>query len=274
MRISCFSLEFREVPGCGPGFLFASFPFIMEGEVLGGISCGLSSRAAGDMAFRGREENPGRSALLRGLNLDPRRVFGLSQTHSREVLPVAGDGLPNPDLKGDGLVCSRRDVFLSVSVADCLPVYLYDTESGAFGLLHSGWKGTGIVLRALSLMTERWGTRPEAVTAVLGPCICPCCYRVDRDRAADFEAGFGSAGPGGAEAFPPGRVTRQWETPGGETVFSLDLQAANVRLLAGAGLRNITVCRDCTFTDERLGSFRREGAAYTRMMALTGYFLP
>jgi copper oxidase (laccase) domain-containing protein len=54
--------------------------------------------------------------------------------------------------------------------------------------------------------------------------------------------------------------------------FFIDLQAANARLLAGAGVRNIAVCEDCTFTDERLGSFRREGPAYTRMAALIGYF--
>ncbi|MDR2397861.1 MAG: laccase domain-containing protein, partial [Spirochaetaceae bacterium] len=53
---------------------------------------------------------------------------------------------------------------------------------------------------------------------------------------------------------------------------ALDLQAANARLLVDAGVRNITYCEDCTFTDQRLGSFRREGSAYTRMLAVMGYF--
>jgi YfiH family protein len=146
-------------------------------------------------------------------------------------------------------------------VADCLPVYLYDTERGAFGLVHSGWQGTGIVLRALALMGERWNTRPEATAAVLGPCIGPCCYRVDGRRARAFEAEFG--GPGGA--YPLGPVTR---SQGGE--YFLDLKAANARLLAGAGVRRLAYSRDCTFTDERLGSFRREGPGYTRMAAMVG----
>jgi copper oxidase (laccase) domain-containing protein len=58
-----------------------------------------------------------------------------------------------------------------------------------------------------------------------------------------------------------------------EPQFFIDLQAANARLLANAGVRNIAVCRDCTCGDERFGSFRREGAGYTRMAAALGYGL-
>jgi copper oxidase (laccase) domain-containing protein len=148
-------------------------------------------------------------------------------------------------------------------VADCLPVFLYDTDTGAFALLHSGWKGTGIVLAALSMMAERWGTRPSAVAALLGPCIRPCCYQVDEERAAAFEAEFGGSGGD----YPLGPVVRR---SGGRP--ALDLQAANARLLAGAGARNLSYCVDCTFTDQRLGSFRREGQTYTRMLAVLGYF--
>jgi copper oxidase (laccase) domain-containing protein len=86
---------------------------------------------------------------------------------------------------------------------------------------------------------------------------------VDEERAAAFEAEFG----GSAGDYPLGLVVRR---DGGRP--ALDLQAANARLLAGAGVRNLAYCVDCTFTDQRLGSFRREGPAYTRMLAVLGYF--
>ena len=38
-----------------------------------------------------------------------------------------------------------------VTVADCMPLYLYDSVSGVFGVVHSGWKGTGIIGEALNL---------------------------------------------------------------------------------------------------------------------------
>jgi copper oxidase (laccase) domain-containing protein len=150
-------------------------------------------------------------------------------------------------------------------------VYLYDAESGAFGLVHSGWKGTGIALAALRLMGECWGVRTEGVGALLGPCIQACCYRVDPARAAAFEEEFGGAGD-----YPLGPVIEERRPPEGSSgasrEFFINLPAANARLLARAGVRNISVCQDCTFTDERLGSFRREGQNYTRMAALIGRF--
>jgi YfiH family protein len=160
-----------------------------------------------------------------------------------------------------------RGAFLAITVADCLPVFLLDTVKGYFAALHSGWKGTGIVLKAVEMMRAAGS---GDIAAVLGPCIGGCCYRVDEERAAAFEGEFGGASvlaPPGTP-YPLGPVTLRR----GDGVF-LSLQAANARLLAAAGIRHIAYCEDCTYTDERLGSYRREGAgAYTRMAAVAGYF--
>ncbi|MDR2922190.1 MAG: polyphenol oxidase family protein [Treponema sp.] len=247
MCLRRFSLEFTEDGQNRP--FFASFPFMAAGVPAAGIACGISSRFAGDMKYGG--QNRARLALAGGLDLDPSRIYGLEQIHSRTVLVVDRDN--PPAVPADGMVCRDMSIALSVTVADCLPVYLLDTESGAFGLVHSGWKGTGIALEALRLMRENWRTRPQAIAAVLGPCIDSCCYKVDSGRAAVFEKEFGAEGV---------RKTQDGDC-------YLDLKAANIRLLSGAGVRNIAVCNDCTFTDKRLGSFRREGGqSYTRMAAL------
>jgi YfiH family protein len=263
MNLSFFHLDFSASPD------YARFPFIFEGKAIPGVSALLSSRSAGDMLYSAGTNSPARLALFRTLGLKAVSVYAGTQVHSRDVLEVDRE-TPNSGPRVDGLISRDQEVILSVTVADCLPVFLYDTGghpdegNGGLALVHSGWKGTGIALNALCLMEERWHTRPEDVTALLGPCIRPCCYRVDEERARAFEAEFG-----GAEgAFPLGPVVS--ETAG---EFFLDLQAANARLLAGAGVRNIAVCEDCTVMDERLGSFRREGAsAYTRMAALAGFF--
>jgi YfiH family protein len=254
MNIHPFTLSFAAA--------YARLPLMMDKVPVTEIGCAISSRSAGNMVYSGETGGPNRDRFFSALGLDPRRVRSCTQVHSREVLVMDRYSSGRP--QADGMVCRDRETALAITVADCLPVFLYDTETGAFALLHSGWKGTGIVLNALSLMAERWGTRPEATAALLGPCIHPCCYPVDEERAGAFEAEFG---PGGKGEYPLGPVVRRKD---GKP--ALDLQAANARLLEDAGVRNIACCEDCTFTDERLGSFRREGSGYTRMAAVMGFF--
>jgi YfiH family protein len=248
--IHYFNLDFNKGGG-----KYALFPFVTAGNALKGISCCISSRLAGDMKYGG--QNPNRLSLFAELGaefgINPDKVYGLNQVHSRVVLAVGND---NPLMtEADGMVARDRDITLSVTVADCLPVFLFDARTGAFGIVHSGWKGTGIVERAIIFFKERWGTEPKDLAAVLGPCIGSCCYQVDAQRAACFEKEFGEEG-----------VRKSSGS------FFLDLKAANIKILSETGVRNIAVCRDCTFTDERLGSFRREGQGYTRMIALVGAF--
>ncbi|MDR2211294.1 MAG: polyphenol oxidase family protein [Spirochaetaceae bacterium] len=291
-----FDLAFSETGG------YARFPFMYDGgpvSLAGGAaapSCLISARAAGNLRFNpppdrhgpdpqdktpaGQDpagvHGPAREAFFRSLGAAPAAVYSLVQIHSRRVFALESPPAGGPAefvREGDGIVSFFPGLFLALTVADCLPVFLLDLQRGFFAALHSGWKGTGIVLRALALLQER-GTRPEETAAVLGPCIQSCCYRVDQERAAAFQAEFGASSP---------HVPRETPCPLGESAvyrsgpscqegWYLGLQAANARLLAGAGVRNIAYCRNCTFTDKRLGSYRREGALYTRMAAMAGPF--
>jgi YfiH family protein len=149
----------------------------------------------------------------------------------------------------------KSDAVLSVTVADCLPVFLADRRTGAFGIVHSGWRGTGIVREALALMTTWFGSQPAEVAAVIGPGIGACCYTVPEERAVRFAAEYGSD-----------TIQR-----GEDGTLRLDLRAANIHLLDGAGVQEIGVVTDCTSCSKKLGSFRRQGPAeYTLMLAWIG----
>ena len=249
--------------------LYARFPFIFNKEPVVSIgnnnslknpvpSCLISARSAGDMVFKLASPNMKREDFFSSLKIPAEKVYSLYQIHSKDVFilgkPQAEDQgyLPNPDnfaREGDGMVSFSSVPILAITVADCLPVFLLDTENGYFALVHSGWKGTGIVLNALDIM-QKAGARPEAIAAVLGPCIQSCCYKVDKERAEWFDTEFGAVR----------------HDPSGSYI---SLQAANARLLVSRGVQHIAYCTDCTFTDERLGSFRREGPqSFTRMLAM------
>jgi YfiH family protein len=215
------------------------------------LRAGISLARAGDMSRR--RAGPERSRLFERLEVDEDRVFALTQVHSRRVLVL--DGQAARELSGmaaDGIVTARRDAMLTVTVADCLPIFLVDRATDAFGLVHSGWKGTGIVCAALEAMAAAFGTDPRDVSVTIGPGIGPCCYRVQQQRALSFAGEFGtSAVVHGADGIP-----------------RLDLRAANVTLLQAAGVREVAVVEDCTCCTPFLSSFRRQGAdAFTLMLA-------
>ena len=221
-----------------------------------GIRAGISLASAGDMALSRDRTLPWRTQYLEGLRIGRERLYALRQVHSRRIHVVDGQAAEEmARLEGDGLLTDHPDAVLSVTVADCLPIFLADTRTGAFGVVHSGWRGTGIAAEALALMAARFGSAAADISAVIGPGIGPCCYNVPEDRAEVFLTTYGATtvvrGPDGAPR--------------------LDLRAANVELLLRGGVRDISVVADCTSCTPSLGSFRRQGAgAYTLMLAWIG----
>jgi YfiH family protein len=241
---------------------FVSLPFIRDGEIFSPFSCALSLRAAGDQSYDPAGVNSNRDRFFVTLGLDPSRVAARTQTHSRDVIEVDSSCLTSLP-PGDGMASADASVHLSITVADCLPIFLVDPGNGAFALVHSGWKGTGILAVAIDLLKDRWRVRPEELLAVFGPCISRCSYQVPVDRANRFDEDFGlEEGQQGPLGSPVHRDA------GGSYI---DLQAANALILEKYGVRDLAVCPACTYTDERLGSFRREGPEhFTRMAAIVG----
>jgi polyphenol oxidase len=218
----------------------------------------LSFASEGDMKFGDPASAGRRSAFLGRAKLEPSEVLGLALVHSRNlVFPSRGDdpaALASAIGGADGIVLEEGDLAASITVADCMPIWLLDRGSGAFGVLHSGWRGTGILVRALELMDARFGTRPASVSAILGPAIGSCCYSVGEARASEFEAEFG-----------PEAVSRR----GGAAY--LDLRSANLSLAEASGVGELLSIEACSSCDPRLGSYRRQGAAgFTRMLAACG----
>jgi copper oxidase (laccase) domain-containing protein len=208
--------------------------------------------------------NPNRESFFRGLGADPAAVLGLELRHTRRVLFPA-DAAEHRRLSeaaaleggADGLLLPRGSgLFASITVADCMPIWILDRASGAYGVLHSGWKGTGILAAAARLLESRLGSPASALAVVLGPSIGPCCYGVPEDRAESFASEFGP------ESVPLLAGRRR-----------IDLRTANIALARSLGVGALLSIDSCTSCDPRLGSYRREGpASFTRMVAAIGPF--
>lgn len=121
------------------------------------------------------------------LGFEPHQWWRAEQVHGANVAVagassaiMAADGLPVvPSV--DGLICQQPGLVLAIYVADCAAIWLADRSNGAIGLLHSGKKGTeaNILGRAVTMMRAKFGTNPENLVGVLGPCIRPPHYEVD-----------------------------------------------------------------------------------------------
>ncbi len=164
----------------------------------------------------------------------------------------------------DGVITDQKGILLTTVHADCLPVWLYDEEHQAIGLVHAGWRGTlaGIAPKAVKLMQETYGSDPAKVKAAIGPGISLCCFETGPEVIEAFCAEWEFAGK---YAEPAER------RPGGAAgKYYIDLKGINVEELMLAGLKpeNIEISQHCTHCEpETFASYRREGGTYMRMGA-------
>src|SRR5438046_5721750 len=80
----------------------------------------------------------------------------------------------------DGHATRTPGVLLTVTVADCVPVYLIAPQKRVVALLHAGWRGTagGMLQQGVELLQrEAFVTAPEIVMHG-GVSICGSCYEV------------------------------------------------------------------------------------------------
>jgi polyphenol oxidase len=172
-------------------------------------------------------------------------MVSLKQIHSDIILLADRDtGCVG---EGDALLSSRPSVTVSIRTADCLPILLADTQTGAVAAVHAGWRGTaaGIVGLTVKRMIAELNARPEDIVAAIGPGIGKCCYEVGQDVA--LKLGESQAG-------------------------KVDLAENNRRQLQAAGVREIDVVSPCTFCEaEQFFSYRREAEEAGRMISfITG----
>ncbi len=198
-------------------------------------------------------------------------VFGLTgenicrsnQTHTVNVeyadYSDGGRGYTKPPYSHgvDGMVTDKKDLILSVRMADCVPILLCDIQSEVCGAVHSGWKGTvgSISKNAIDLMISK-GAKIENIVAAIGPCIESCCYEVGVELFDSFVSVCSEYG--------------EFFAPKGEK-YMLDLIGVNRFILEKAGIlkENISSADICTCCNQKhFFSHRRQGTARGVMSAM------
>lgn len=196
--------------------------------------------------------------LMDAIGAGTSRMVRVRQVHGCAVhaCAPAGHGVPSPE--ADAVLSDLPSHAACVRTADCVPVLLACTATGAVAAIHAGWRGivAGVVPRAVAALRERYGADPAAMAAAIGPCIGREVYEVGPEVAAEFARAVG-----GEHVLPagPSRPREHIDCFG----------AVRAQLVAcGVPARSIDGTELCTVRSPDFFSFRRDGARSGRMGAV------
>jgi len=187
-------------------------------------------------------------AFRRTMSEFPAVVLG-NQVHGVEIMRVdAGRGWIQ--VEGiDGWITTTPGILLTVTIADCVPVYLVAPGRG-IALLHAGWRGTAgeILSRGLERFRSAVGSQFDVVMHC-GVGICGECYEV------------------GSEVMLGCGVPATGQGP-----WHLDLRSRLAEQAAALGLKQVTASPWCSAHDgATFFSHRASGGTDGRMVAYLGF---
>ena len=146
----------------------------------------------------------------------------------------------------DGHATSDRGVLLTITVADCIPVYLTVPHKGAIALMHAGWRGAagGVLGRCVELLQRHGFAKTSDIVMHCGVGICGDCYEVGSEVADQF-------GLSGAS--------------------HLDLRDILAQQARGLGIQDVSISPWCSAEGrDRFFSHRASGGRDGRMVAYLG----
>jgi polyphenol oxidase len=221
------------------------FPWLVQGTTARGepdepLDFGLFGEAAvGEATARWR--------LLRQ-STGAATVVHSRQVHRAEVATWR-EPLPQGHLLVEGYdahVTAVPGILLTISVADCIPIFLVAEDPRVVALVHAGWRGivAGVLEAALDSVEAVAGTRAEELWLHCGPSICGTCYEV---------------GPEVHAAIHPGRPIPELHEPV-DLVAAIAERAGNVGIDAErmTSSAHCTLCGPGSFFSHRAGSRARQ----------------
>ena len=179
-----------------------------------------------------------------------KHVITAHQVHSADIIRVTPETRFLVDgTDGDGLFTADRGLALGILTADCYPVML----AGEFAVaaLHCGWRGAvgGIIAKALPFF-EKAGDRP--LYAYVGAGISKDAFEVKEDFIQTV-----------SEKFDISTYLSQMDNS-----WRFDLLAFITDRLAETGVETVEAAGDCTYSNRRFHSYRRDGIESGRMLTV------
>ncbi len=239
--------------------IFQQFPELIavESNRKGGVSKAPFSSLNLGLHTDDKPENilENRKIFFENLGIKMSRVTQSEQVHKDKILKVTRSKV----YEGyDALITENSNTFLTVTVADCTPILIYDAKNQAVAAVHAGWKGTvlDITAKTIQRMREEFKTNPKDCYVYVGTCIDENSFEVGEDVAAMFTYDL-----------------KRLDKSGRKPKFYVDLKKANVTQLLKCGVpeNQIEVSPFSTVLDnDAYFSHRKEKGKTGRMIAMIG----
>lgn len=199
------------------------------------------------------------------LGVDSKSIIRPYQTHTNNVKDVTEEiGVFPKELEDvDGLVTNQKNKILSLTFADCTPIYLLDKNKKIIGNIHSGWQGTvkKIAKSGVEFMKQKYNCNPKDIICVIGPTIRKCHFEAQKDVRDIFYNTFSYME----------NINQIIEYNEKTKSYFIDTVEINKNLLQEEGIleENIIDSKVCTFCNsDIIHSYRKEGEKTGRNTAL------
>ena len=195
------------------------------------------------------EEN--RILFFNTLGFDTANIAYQKQVHGDTISYISKGGYAG---ESDSMITDKCGLGLAISIADCVPIFIYDFKNKLAAGVHSGWRGSSknILHKTLVKLKKEFNSSPENFVVYLGPSIKQNNYEVGKEVADLFDQKY---------------VKHQ------NGKLYLDVAGFNYDVLINFGVKkeNIQQSGLCTFAmDNLLHSYRRDGEKSGRSLGVIG----
>lgn len=146
---------------------------------------GISEKKDGPM--KNSLEN--RFQFFKNQDLGNRVIISAGLIHKNKVVIV--DNISKDEIipDCDALITDQNKYLLTVTVADCLPIYFYDHNKKVIALAHAGWRGvvSKIAGEVINQFINHYHSDLSDVKVFIGPHIKDCHFEVKNDVVGQFK---------------------------------------------------------------------------------------
>src|SRR4030042_1498806 len=202
-----------------------------------------------------------RKKFFNKLKIDKELIDRADLVHKNKVKLISKKDAGRLIEKTEGLITKEKNIFLTITTADCLPIFIYDPKKEIIGLIHGGWKSLAgnILKEAINKIINNFKRNPAHILIGIGPGISQCHFEIKND------------------------LVRKWSDV---TIFAtgvfleagnkkhLDLKKIAKLQLIELGIKeeNIEISSECTFClKDKYFSYRRDKPEQIKtMLAIIG----